>query len=459
MGRDRRSRSRGRSDALAEALVREILGDVRDPWPIEDAHHGDGVVVLEVRQQLGREHKALRCALGRGGAAQELVDLALVVGVHALVDFVHHAKGRGSQRLQAKQVQHRADAALAAALPLAGEPHELLIVAKLDEDRHGVLFVVIARLLEPHLAAAPDAREVGRVRVRDALNERPQNRQPLAPDFVHLRLGSLIRGLAVLCLALKHLDLLGAPLVLRESIWVGQHHCVGLALALGNCLLAIVGRVWKAGELLTQIVGELALRGSNLLQLFQVGLLLLQDCLQLQLQRLRLLHPGLCRLLGLLGGIQVRFELEFLELRAVIRTQRGHVLLDDANELQRLLSLLGRQLGQLGVGLLLGPLNVERLHLRQLALGGPSLRLLRRTLAMDLGKGLLQLARLSLLSLHFLAAFLVLRQLPFQLGTALFQLGQILLQRGLLGRTGNLSEDARRANLIDLLGDGLGVVV
>mmetsp|Transcript_9996 Transcript_9996/g.31316 ORF Transcript_9996/g.31316 Transcript_9996/m.31316 type:complete len:341 (+) Transcript_9996:33-1055(+) len=326
-GRTReRSAPSARAYALAERLVRVLLGHVCDPRAVEDAHDGNGVVVLQIRQQLGREHEALRRARLRRRAAQELVDLALVVGVHALVDLVHNAEGRASERLQAEQVQHGAHAALTAALPLARKPHQLLVVAELDVDGDLIVLVVLARLLKLHLATAADEAEIVHVLLRDLRHQVAQCRQPRTLDLVHLSLGLVVRCLAVPCLALEHLDLGAASLVLGQRVRVGQHHRVRAPLVLRDLALALLRRVRQRRELFAQLVAQLAhLHRLSLLFLEPLLLCLLlaaeggKQLLGLVLVLLRASRRVLCRL-------HVALELECIKRRGIARRNLARLL-------------------------------------------------------------------------------------------------------------------------------------
>lgn len=96
-----------------------------------------------------------------------------------LVDFVHHAEGAAGHVLEADEVEHGGDGALAAGLAVRGELAEVLPVAEADHDAGLVLAeVAVFGLVEVDGAdGADDAERVGEL-VGDRGDDGAELREP-----------------------------------------------------------------------------------------------------------------------------------------------------------------------------------------------------------------------------------------------------------------------------------------
>mmetsp|Transcript_5573 Transcript_5573/g.14273 ORF Transcript_5573/g.14273 Transcript_5573/m.14273 type:complete len:475 (+) Transcript_5573:229-1653(+) len=397
---------------------RELLRDVLGPGPVEDVEHAHVLVEGQLRQQLGREQEALR-RVGLAGRLHQLLEhLALVVGVHALVDLVHNAEGALRHALQRDEVQDGADGALAAALPARRQHLQLLLLAELHEDLDLVLVKVIV-LLQPHLTRKADLAEVDLEGGVDFGHQLLQLRQPARLLLVDARLPRVHDAGRLLQLALQVLDLFHALLVLLQHVGVAARDGVRLRLEFLHLLDQLRDVVCQFRHLgFVRFLLLLVFRHGSLPGgLVSQGLCVLLGIMKVILRALDLRrqvvqpvrHRGVLLLLvalhhgSLLAGQLRRGELEHVVLGGA--HERG-VLQHQRRQLVQMLGQLALQLGllrqRLGRRLPLGQLRLRRPHRKarsaNLCLGlalrrpyAPHLRVLCRHLV-----GYLRLERLLL---------------------------------------------------------------
>ena len=97
--------------------------------PAGNTQHPHLRIVLEPREQLGRDEEVLARVLAAGDLDHALVDHALVARVHALVDLVDDAEGRLGHGLEGHEVEDGGDGALAAGLAVRVELLEGFVFA------------------------------------------------------------------------------------------------------------------------------------------------------------------------------------------------------------------------------------------------------------------------------------------------------------------------------------------
>mmetsp|Transcript_14695 Transcript_14695/g.31872 ORF Transcript_14695/g.31872 Transcript_14695/m.31872 type:complete len:957 (+) Transcript_14695:308-3178(+) len=250
---------RGLSAEVAEAKGAALL-HVR---PVEDELDGGVLAIVEVGQQLGREEEVLLAAVA-AGVRDALEDVALVGGVHRLVDLVDDSEGGGVDVLQGDEVDHRGDGALAARVAAELSEHVQLLgraPLHLDVDlvlrvvvrpvRQVALGVALAPIGQDHLARALEAREArGEVPV-DEGDHLLQLGLPLGLERGER--GALLGDLLLRLLdALAHLgDLLLTLLVLLKRVLARAHLGGGLGLEDRDLVLEIVE---AGGHLVPQLL-------------------------------------------------------------------------------------------------------------------------------------------------------------------------------------------------------------
>ena len=91
---------------LGNKFVNVPLGVLRLPLTVENAQDLHFLVVFQVWQELWGDQEVLRGIGFRGGVHNDRVHLALVDGVHALVDLINHSERAACHVLKRHQVQN-----------------------------------------------------------------------------------------------------------------------------------------------------------------------------------------------------------------------------------------------------------------------------------------------------------------------------------------------------------------
>mmetsp|Transcript_23778 Transcript_23778/g.45220 ORF Transcript_23778/g.45220 Transcript_23778/m.45220 type:complete len:412 (+) Transcript_23778:176-1411(+) len=256
--------------------------NIVDARAIHNAQYGHFWRVLQLRQQLGSQQEALRGVWSACSLHHLCEHLALVDGVHALVDLVHHPEGALGELLEGDEVQHGADRPLTAALPVAAQQLQRLLLAELDPHAHLELVKVLV-LLQGQLAHTPNFSERLREGCVHSVHHLPQLGKPLVAHPSDLGLVTFQGGSILIERSLQLLDAFGALLVHSQGVRVPHNNGVHLQLTVRDALVHLLNGsrhvpklflerwVWKVGHLLGLELGLDCLLFRVLLEQLQLG--------------------------------------------------------------------------------------------------------------------------------------------------------------------------------------------
>mmetsp|Transcript_23777 Transcript_23777/g.45214 ORF Transcript_23777/g.45214 Transcript_23777/m.45214 type:complete len:362 (+) Transcript_23777:176-1261(+) len=294
--------------------------NIVDARAIHNAQYGHFWRVLQLRQQLGSQQEALRGVWSACSLHHLCEHLALVDGVHALVDLVHHPEGALGELLEGDEVQHGADRPLTAALPVAAQQLQRLLLAELDPHAHLELVKVLV-LLQGQLAHTPNFSERLREGCVHSVHHLPQLGKPLVAHPSDLGLVTFQGGSILIERSLQLLDAFGALLVHSQGVRVPHNNGVHLQLTVRDVLPQLFNRVWHVVKLfLERIVWNsdhlFSLAHCRFCLRMQPSLLLSQlllpshEMAALSFEFFQLLFQKLCLLLQLRHRQRGRVQLE-----------------------------------------------------------------------------------------------------------------------------------------------------